>query len=161
MKRLHLHFRTGDLDRSVAFYTALFGEPPTRLEADYAKWLLDDPRAHVSVSSHDRADDASTGLDHVGVSIETEEALAAFAERLDGHAELMPEKQARCCYAQSNKYWLKDPQGTVWELFQTYASQETYGAEPKPAAGAQAEAKAGAAQTDEPARKPLCCGPAS
>jgi len=129
MKRLHLHFKTDDLDRSVAFYTALFGEPPTRLEPDYAKWLLDDPRANVSVSTRARPGADATGLDHVGVSIETEAELAAFAERLDGHADLAPEKQTQCCYARSNKYWLKDPHGTVWELFQTYADSETYGAE--------------------------------
>ena len=137
MKRLHLHFRTGDLDRSVAFYTALFGEPPTKLEADYAQWLLDDPRANVSVSTKTRPEEGQTGLDHVGVSIETEEELAVFAERLEGHADLLPEKQTQCCYARSNKYWLKDPHGTVWELFQTYAHTDSYGADPVRAKAAQ------------------------
>ena len=126
MKRLHLHIKTRDLDRSVAFYTALFGEAPTQCKDDYAKWLLDDPRANVSLSTHATA----TGVDHAGISIETEEELDAVAQRLAGHADLAPEKQANCCYARSNKYWLKDPQGTVWELFQTYGASDGYGAEP-------------------------------
>ena len=126
MKKLHLHIRTKDLDRSVAFYTAMFGEKPTQLEADYAKWLLDDPRAHVSLSANTK----TSGIDHVGISIETEDELDAVAERLQGQANIAPEKQAECCYARSNKYWLRDPQGAVWELSQTYAHTETYGADP-------------------------------
>lgn len=126
MKRLHLHIKTRDLDRSVAFYTALFGAAPTLRRDDYAKWLLDDPRAHVSLSTHAE----TTGVDHAGIAIETEEELDAVAQRLSGHAELAPEKEADCCYARSNKYWLKDPQGAVWELFQTYGASDDYGAEP-------------------------------
>ena len=142
MKRLHLHIKTLDLDRSVAFYTALFGEAPTQLKDDYAKWLLDDPRANVSLSTHATI----TGVDHAGVSIETEEELDAVAQRLADHADLAPEKQANCCYARSNKYWLKDPQGTVWELFQTYGASDDYGAEP-------------VVKTAQADPQGACCGP--
>ena len=142
MKRLHLHIKTRDLDRSVAFYTALFGEAPTQLKDDYAKWLLDDPRANVSLSTHA----TKTGVDHAGVSIETEEELDAVAQRLSDHADLAPEKQANCCYARSNKYWLKDPQGTVWELFQTYGASDDYGAEP-------------VVKTAQADPQGACCGP--
>ena len=131
MKRLHVHLKTEDLDKSVAFYTAMFGEAPTRLEQDYAKWLLDDPRAHVSLSTHNNAHQGGeTGIDHAGVSVETEEELNAIAARLEKEsASLFREKETTCCYAQSNKYWAKDPQGATWELFQTFADSETYGAE--------------------------------
>lgn len=143
MKRLHLHIKTHDLDRSVAFYTAMFGEAPTKREADYAKWLLEDPRANVSLSSR-RA--KSAGIDHVGVSVETQEELDAVAERLAGHADLAPEKAADCCYARSNKYWLKDPQGAVWELFQTYGESDGYGNEPP------------IRKTDPSETRNACCG---
>lgn len=126
MKRLHLHIKTNKLDQSVAFYTAMFGQEPTQLEVDYAKWLLDDPRAHVSLSSHSKG----SGVDHAGISIETEEELDAIAARLDGLANIAPDKEANCCYAKSNKYWARDPQGTVWELFQTYAHSDNYGQDP-------------------------------
>lgn len=126
MKRLHLHIKTNDLDRSVAFYSAMFGEEPTQLETDYAKWLLDDPRAHVSLSTHSKL----SGIDHTGISIETEEELDAIAARLGAGTDIAPEKEANCCYAKSNKYWVRDPQGVVWELFQTYGQSKNYGQEP-------------------------------
>ena len=44
MKRFHIHIAVDDLEQNVRFYTALFQAEPTVLEADYAKWMLDDPR---------------------------------------------------------------------------------------------------------------------
>jgi catechol 2,3-dioxygenase-like lactoylglutathione lyase family enzyme len=127
MKRLHVHLKTEDLDKSIAFYTAIFGAPPTKREADYAKWLLDDPRAHVSLSTHC----GEPGFDHAGIAIETEEELEEIADRLRENEDfLFPEKETTCCYAKSNKYWARDPQGATWELFQTFADSDTYGAEP-------------------------------
>ena len=128
MKRLHIHLKTENLDKSVGFYTALFGAPPTRLETDYAKWLLDDPAANISLSTHC----GSPGVDHVGLSLDTKEDLEKVAGRLRKAGELpAPEEATTCCYAQSNKYWINDPQDAVWELFQTYGDSETYGNEPE------------------------------
>ena len=128
MKTLHIHIKTEDLDRSVAFYNAMFGVKPTKLEADYAKWLLDEPRANISLSTHCGA----PGVDHVGISVDSREALEEIADRLrDEGSSLMEEEATTCCYAQSNKYWARDPQEAVWELFQTFGESETYGAEPE------------------------------
>lgn len=127
MKRLHLHLKTDDLDKSVVFYSALFDAEPVRREADYAKWLLDDPRAHISVSTHG----GTPGFDHAGVSIETEEELEAVSTRLrEAGADPMAETDTTCCYARSNKYWVREPNGAMWELFQTFADSDDYGAEP-------------------------------
>lgn len=127
MKRLHIHLKTKDLDRSIAFYTAMFGEGPTRVEKDYAKWLLDDPRANISVSTHG----GEAGFDHAGISIETKDELEEIAARLrGGETPLFAEQETTCCYARSNKYWVNDPQGARWELFQTYGDSTAYGAEP-------------------------------
>ena len=128
MKRLHVHLRTTDLDRSVRFYSALLGKAPDRLEADYAKWLLDDPAANISVSSHGQ----NAGLDHVGISLDAREDLDAFAARLEAAGEeLFKEEETTCCYARSNKAWARDPQGAVWELFQTFGDSDAYGADPE------------------------------
>ena len=127
MKRLHLHIITDDLNKSVAFYTAMFGEKPSKREDDYAKWLLDDPRANISVSTHC----GSPGVDHAGISIETREELNETAARLrKAGVSLLEEDETTCCYAQSNKFWAKDPQGAQWELFQTFGGSEHYGADP-------------------------------
>lgn len=146
MKRLHVHIKTKDLDRSVGFYSALFGKRPDRLEKDYAKWLVDDPRANVSVSTRS----AGEGVDHLGVSIETRDELDEIAGRLRAeNVELLEEPETACCYAKSNKFWTRDPQGAVWELFQTFGDSATYGASPVREAVLAAQAQPVAA----------CCAP--
>lgn len=128
MKKLHIHIKTRELDRSIAFYTAMFGVEPTRLEADYAKWLLDDPSANISLSTHD----GSSGVDHVGISVENRDDLEEIAGRLrSAGSPLFQEEATTCCYAQSNKYWARDPQEASWELFQTFGDSATFGAAPE------------------------------
>lgn len=128
MKRLHIHLRTADLDQSVRYYSALFGAEPTKREPDYAKWLLEDPAANISISTHEGA----PGVDHVGISLDSREELDAFAARLkDADAPLQAEIDATCCYARSDKYWSTDPQGAVWELFHTFGDSAVYGKDPR------------------------------
>ena len=128
MKRLHLHFRTNDLDRSISYYTALFGAEPTMRKPDHAKWVLEDPRAHVSVSTTT----GPAGFDHAGISLETRNDLDVAASRLREHGQsLFAEEATTCCYAKSNKYWARGPQDEKWELFQTFADSSEYGADPE------------------------------
>ncbi len=145
MKRLHIHIKTEDLDQSIAFYTAMFGEAPSKHEDDYAKWLLDDPLANISLSRHG----GEPGVDHAGISIETRDELDAVADRLRNiGVQFAEEADTACCYARSNKYWTQDPQGAVWELFQTFGESETYGAEPEREL----------AKAPPPTRHGQCCG---
>jgi len=51
MKRLHIHVGVSDLDQSIGFYSTLFGSAPSVVKADYAKWMLEDPRVNFAVSS--------------------------------------------------------------------------------------------------------------
>ena len=41
MKRLHLHVAVDDLNKSIGFYSTLFGTAPSVAKDDYAKWMLD------------------------------------------------------------------------------------------------------------------------
>ncbi|HEX5637024.1 MAG TPA: glyoxalase/bleomycin resistance/dioxygenase family protein, partial [Gammaproteobacteria bacterium] len=44
MKRLHVHISVSNLADSIRFYSSLFASEPSVVKADYAKWMLDDPR---------------------------------------------------------------------------------------------------------------------
>lgn len=125
MKRLHLHVSVDELDPSIAFYSALFGAEPVVQKSDYAKWLLDDPRVNFAIS---RKDDNVTGLNHLGVQVETEDELSELYERL-GRANIdsQAESCARCCYAESEKHWAIDPTGIVWEAYRNMGSIAVYG----------------------------------
>ena len=131
MNHLHVHLKVDDLDLSVGFYTALFGREPDKLEKDYAKWMLEDPRANIAISSRGGA----RGVDHVGLQTDTREDLEIIAGRLkEAGVETLEEPEATCCYARSNKYWAQSPEGAKWELYHTFGDSETFGASPAPEA---------------------------
>ena len=44
MKRLHVHVAVDNLETAIGFYSTLFAATPSVVKADYAKWMLDDPR---------------------------------------------------------------------------------------------------------------------
>jgi catechol 2,3-dioxygenase-like lactoylglutathione lyase family enzyme len=78
MKRLHMHVSVDDLDRSIGFYATLFATEPVVRNADYAKWLLDDPHVNFAISARS----GSVGVDHVGIQVETKDELAKVYGRL-------------------------------------------------------------------------------
>ncbi|MEO1039683.1 MAG: ArsI/CadI family heavy metal resistance metalloenzyme [Pseudomonadota bacterium] len=124
MKRFHLALTVSDLQRSVAFYSTLFGARPSVLEEDYAKWMLDDPRVNLSLSTHG----GIKGVDHVGVEAETSEELADLRAALVAAGEpLLDQPEVQCCYAQSSKTWTRDPDGVAWETFQSFGRTAEYG----------------------------------
>jgi catechol 2,3-dioxygenase-like lactoylglutathione lyase family enzyme len=119
MKRFHVHTHVEDLLASIAFYTKLFDAEPTRVESDYAKWMLEDPRVNFAIST--RGD--KPGVDHLGIQTDSEEELAELKARAQAaDMTLLDEGQATCCYARSEKYWVTDPQGIAWEHYHTLAS---------------------------------------
>jgi catechol 2,3-dioxygenase-like lactoylglutathione lyase family enzyme len=133
MKRFHVHAHVQDLQASVAFYEKLFGIAPTRLEADYAKWMLDDPRINFAISTRG----GKPGVDHLGIQTDSEEELAELkAQAQAADLSLSEEGETSCCYARSDKYWLLDPQGIAWEQFHTLRDIPTFGGETKPAVSA-------------------------
>jgi hypothetical protein len=116
MKRFHVHAHVQDLQTSIAFYTKLFAAEPTRVERDYAKWMLDDPRINFAISIRG----GKPGIDHLGIQTDTESELAELKARAQAaDMTLLDEGQTTCCYARSDKHWLTDPQGIAWEHFHT------------------------------------------
>jgi catechol 2,3-dioxygenase-like lactoylglutathione lyase family enzyme len=124
MKRFHVHVAVGDLAQSTRFYSALFGMPPTVQKIDYAKWMLDDPRVNFAIS--ERAD--AEGVNHLGFQAESSEELEEIHARLQSaDTAIATEKGANCCYAISDKYWVKDPTGIAWESFRSLDTIPFYG----------------------------------
>ncbi len=133
MKRFHVHAHVEDLPASVAFYSKLFAAEPARLEADYAKWMLEDPRINFAISTRG----GTPGVDHLGFQTDTEgelDELKARARAAD--LSLLDEGTASCCYARSEKHWVTDPQGIAWEHFHALANIPVFSEKAKPAEGA-------------------------
>lgn len=116
MKRFHVHLHVDDLARSIGFYSKLFAAEPTRVEADYAKWMLDDPRINFAISTRG----SKPGIDHLGFQTDDPAELAELKARAQAaDMALLDEGETTCCYARSEKHWVTDPQGVAWEHFHT------------------------------------------
>jgi len=153
MKRMHLHVSVPDLAQSIQFYETLFGAAPSVVKDDYAKWMLEDPRVNFAISQRALA----TGVDHIGIQVESPAELAELSDRLKAAgAETFDQEAATCCYARSDKSWVSDPAGVRWETFFTFGEAVTYGEDHAPASVASACCGATAEPELKPAR-PACC----
>ena len=124
MKRLHVHVSVDDLARSIGFYSTLFAARPSVIKPDYAKWMLDDLRVNFAISARGRP----AGLNHLGIQVETGEELREVYDRLQqADRPVLEEGATTCCYAQSEKAWITDPQGLAWETFLTTGESTVYG----------------------------------
>lgn len=158
MKRFHVHVHVRDLAQSIAFYSRLFGAEPTRVEADYAKWMLEDPRLNFAISTRG----AAPGVDHLGFQVDDAAELGELKRRAQAaDMALLDEGATTCCYARSEKHWVTDPQGIAWEHFHTLADIPVFreggadaGACCAPASGAAVSATRGASA------EAACCAPA-
>lgn len=127
MKRFHVHVGVKDLNQSIQFYSTLFGQKPTKLKEDYAKWMLEDPRINFAISTR-----SSEGVDHLGFQVDEGNELSQLTERLkNADLGVYGEGTTTCCYAESNKAWVKDPSGIPWETYQTMVDAEVYSEKPK------------------------------
>jgi hypothetical protein len=125
MKRMHIHVAVEDLNDSIQFYSAMFGnKEPTVLKSDYCKWELTDPTVNFAISQRG----AKPGVDHIGIQVETdaelEEMNAGFTA---AKLPVQEQTETTCCYAKSDKAWTIDPQGVAWETFRTLEAAPVYG----------------------------------
>ncbi len=159
MKRFHVHVAVPDLAESIGFYSTLFGAEPAVRKHDYAKWMLDDPRVNFAISQRG----GSAGINHLGFQVDSDAELEAAHEQLAAAGRgVTAEKDANCCYARSDKYWVTDPAGVAWETFHSLGSIPVYGSDTATEACASEGAgcctpAATSDQSSRPAQR-ACCG---
>ncbi len=148
MKRFHMHVAVENLEQSVHFYSTLFGAKPIKLKDDYAKWLLEDPKLNFAISTRSKV----FGVNHLGIQVEEESELKEITERLKkADLGVYAEGETTCCYAESNKAWVRDPSGIAWEAYQNMADAEVFGNE------SNQDEDSGCCEPDEE-ESGSCCG---
>ena len=124
MKRMHVNLSVKDLDASIEFYNSLFASEADVVKVDYARWMLDDPRVNFAISTRGN----KKGIDHLGIQVENDSELDEVYGRLKGvGAPVIEEGATTCCYAESEKAWIFDPEGIAWETFLTRGESPVYG----------------------------------
>ena len=133
LRKFHASLNVTDLDRSIAFYRALLGAEPAKVRADYAKFDLAEPPLVLSLIPGRPG--AGGNLNHVGLRVQSPEELVAIQSRLEAaglHTER--EEGVECCYALQTKFWISDPDDTLWEIYVFHDDLDDFGSARSPRA---------------------------
>lgn len=116
MSRVQLALRVSDLEASVAFYTKLFGVEPAKRRPGYANFAVAEPPLKLVLIEGESG--RPTVLDHLGVEVETSDAVDAATDRLTGSGLItLTEGDTECCYALQDKVWVRGPGNEPWEVY--------------------------------------------
>ena len=120
---MHVSLYVSDINRSVDFYTNFFGQQPTKVKPNYAKYVLENPSLIISfVENKDRV---QSNFGHLGFQVET---LAELDTKLaDAKIKNLVSKEeigTNCCYAKLDKFWVSDPDNVQWEVYYFHADAE-------------------------------------
>jgi catechol 2,3-dioxygenase-like lactoylglutathione lyase family enzyme len=114
--KFHLALSVSDVSRSARFYESLFGLAPTRLETDYARFELCDPPLVLSLIPG--AVVPGGALNHLGLRMPDCESLVGVQYRLEAAGiATRREEHVSCCYSRQTKFWVTDPDRTLWEIY--------------------------------------------
>ncbi|MGX1092350.1 hypothetical protein RKD47_003031 [Streptomyces albogriseolus] len=92
-------------------------------------------------------------MDHLGVEVDSTEAVHAATTRLsEAGLATAEENDTACCYALQDKVWVHGPGQEPWEVYVVKADADTL--TKRSAGSADADADAGA---EEPADAAGCC----
>ena len=159
--RVHISLEVSDLNKSVAFYSALFQREPTKIQADYANFRMESPQLHLALVHAPQRPQEARSNRHYGIELFEESTLATWlksAKTFD--LPLRVEENVTCCYAVANKFWARDPDGHDWEFWvrsaeaESMHGQHSQGTTQEGTRGAMAQAQTPAEQA--PA---ACCAP--
>jgi catechol 2,3-dioxygenase-like lactoylglutathione lyase family enzyme len=119
MSRVQLALNVSNVDEAIDFYSKLFGTTPTKRRPGYANFAIANPPLKLVLIEN--ANQAGT-LNHLGVEVETAGEVEVASDRLQqlGLAT-RNENDVTCCYAVQDKVWVKDPDGTTWEVYTVLA----------------------------------------
>lgn len=116
--RIHMGVAVKSLEKSIAFYTSLFGQSPTKTRPRYAKFEVAEPPVNLSLNEVGGATGQNNPVAHFGIQVKSSEAVKRIADRLhqDG-LKTRIEENVTCCYAVQDKVWVSDPDGNNWEVY--------------------------------------------
>jgi lactoylglutathione lyase len=117
MSSVHISLNVTHLDRSVDFYRRFLGEP-AKLKDDYAKFVTADPVIHLAMQPALSAPVAHGALSHLGIRVETDAEVRRWRDRVQGQGLTFEDEiNTTCCYARQDKFWVTDPDGIRWEVY--------------------------------------------
>jgi catechol 2,3-dioxygenase-like lactoylglutathione lyase family enzyme len=122
-KTFHVSLHVADIDSAVERYRAILGVEPAKHYPDYAKFELSDPPVILSVN----LGGAPGTVGHLGIRHgETPEVLAELGRVRGTGLDVFEEQNTTCCYAEADKFWVKDADGMPWEIYSVTADSDVH-----------------------------------
>ncbi len=118
VKTLKAHFALNvrNVEKSIEFYSKLFGIKPSKVRTGYAKFDVQNPPLNLTLNQNSFQERGA--LSHCGIQVETTEDVYAVREMWQKNGLLTrDEMETNCCYAIQDKTWAHDPDGNEWEVF--------------------------------------------
>lgn len=114
--RFHTSLPVTDIDATIDFYRVLLGTEPAKTRVDYAKFLW---RDGLNISFHKSPEGVEKLRSiHLGFQLDSQAELDEAHARLEAAGLLSSKRETSiCCYANQDKFWVKDPNGYEWELY--------------------------------------------
>ena len=128
---VHIHIPVSNVERSAAFYEAVFGAP-VKVKPGYRKFLPAFAPLNLAISEG-RVDRTSASAP-LRSPVRDPGAVRAHLTRVKALGlPVREEMSVDCCHANQDKFWVSDPDGIEWELYAI-----NYDLEDEPAARAPA-----------------------
>jgi catechol 2,3-dioxygenase-like lactoylglutathione lyase family enzyme len=116
--RIHMGLAVEHLDSSIAFYSTLFGQEPTKRRPNYAKFEVAQPAVNLALNETGIKFPPTNPIAHFGIQVKSTRAVREVADRLkEAGYKISVEENVTCCYAVQNKIWAIDPDGNKWEVY--------------------------------------------
>ena len=95
-------------------------------KSGYAKFSVTEPALNFTLTQGERSDLGA--FNHAGIQVSTTADVLAAKERLVAAGlAAFDEMDTTCCYARQDKIWVRDPDGTPWEVFATHEDTDEEG----------------------------------
>ena len=115
--KVHVALNVSDVEKSVAFYSAMFGVEPVKHKPGYAKFDISEPPLNLTLN-HSNQIPSRGALSHLGIQVPSTDLVLEAKERLNSRGlATFDEMNTDCCYALQDKIWITDPNGYKWEVF--------------------------------------------
>lgn len=125
MSRAQLALNVDNLDEAITFYSALFNTTPAKVKPGYANFAVAQPPLKLVLIENPGHGGT---LNHLGVEVESSEAVHAEIARLTSAGMFTEEEMGTtCCFATQDKVWVTGPAGEKWEVYTVLADSETFG----------------------------------
>lgn len=120
---MHVSLYVSDIHKTIAFYTELFEQEPSKVKPGYAKFMLKNPALVISFVENPSRVNPNFG--HLGFQVATKEEVMSKLEALKPKGLVSKEEMGTaCCYALQDKFWANDPDGHQWEVYYFHADSE-------------------------------------